>query len=115
LCWSRVRFQGFQGSAHHVPTTTTTATPTHPHSQTNTQTNKQAGPVAFPRLLTGEPVGAWCSRLVAGCGVLLLPADVYEHQPSAERGHFRFGLGRTDMPACLRVLDEWLVKEHGEP
>lgn len=75
----------------------------------------QAGPVAFPRLLTGEPVGAWCERLVAACGVLLLPADVYEHESSAARGHFRFSLGRTDMPACLAVLDEWCVQEYGEP
>lgn len=40
------------------------------------------GTVAFPRLTTGEPVEAFCDRCVQEAGVLLLPATVYDHEPS---------------------------------
>eukprot|EP00882_Tetradesmus_deserticola_P021195 GHRQ01022944.1.p1 GENE.GHRQ01022944.1~~GHRQ01022944.1.p1 ORF type:complete len:239 (+),score=86.28 GHRQ01022944.1:220-936(+) len=72
----------------------------------------QAGPVAFPRLQTGEDVEQWCQQVVAGCGVLLLPASVYDHEASVRRGHFRIGLGRQDMPQCLEQLGAWLRKRY---
>lgn len=75
----------------------------------------RAGPVAFPRVKTGEPVDAWCEALVAEAGVLLLPASVYDHEPSRAAGHFRIGLGRSNFSECLRQLDAWLVKRYGEP
>lgn len=71
------------------------------------------GPIAFPRLKTGEAIEAWCDRVVTECGVLLLPATVYFHEPSIAAGRFRLGLGRKDLPGCLRVLDAWLVKHYG--
>jgi aspartate/methionine/tyrosine aminotransferase len=75
----------------------------------------QAGPVAFPRLKTGDAIEAWCKEVVQGCGVLLLPASVYDHQASTVHGHFRIGLGRKDMPECLKVLDAWCVSKYGDP
>jgi aspartate/methionine/tyrosine aminotransferase len=50
----------------------------------------QGGPLAFPRLKTGDSIEAWCKEVVQGCGVLLLPASVYDHAASTERGHFRY-------------------------
>ncbi|KAF6250599.1 aminotransferase, classes I and II [Scenedesmus sp. NREL 46B-D3] len=72
----------------------------------------QGGPVAFPRLRTGEDVEQWCQRVVTECGVLLLPASVYDHEASVRRGHFRLGLGRQNMPQCLQQLDAWLLKKY---
>lgn len=71
----------------------------------------RAGSVAFARLKTGEDVEAFCHRLVKGCGVLLLPASVYDHVPSAEAGYFRIGLGRRNFPDCLAVFAAF-VDEH---
>ncbi|KAG2430784.1 hypothetical protein HYH02_013623 [Chlamydomonas schloesseri] len=85
----------------------------HPHVFSYCQ--PRAGSVAFPRLApaaaAGEDVESFCERVVQGCGVLLLPASVYDHGPSAARGHFRIGLGRRDLPQCLAVLREWLREE----
>lgn len=64
-----------------------------------------------PEAAAREDVEAFCDRVVSGCGVLLLPASVYDHGPSAARGHFRIGLGRRDLPKCLEVLGAWLEKE----
>lgn len=75
----------------------------------------QAGPLAFPRLKTGDSIEAWCKEVVEGCGVLLLPASMYDHEASTARSHFRVGLGRKDMPECLQALDAWLVSKYGEP
>lgn len=75
----------------------------------------QGGPLAFPRLKTGDSIEAWCKEVVQDCGVLLLPASVYDHQGSTDRGHFRFSLGRKDMPECLKALDAWCVSKYGDP
>lgn len=75
----------------------------------------QGGPLAFPRLKTGEDIDVWCKRLVSECGVLLLPASVYAHTPSKDRAHFRMSLGRQDMPECLKQLDSWCVTQYGDP
>lgn len=74
-----------------------------------------AGTVAFPRLRTGEGVEAWCEALATGAGVLLLPASVYGHASFTERGHFRLGCGRRDLPESLAALDAWLVQRYGAP
>jgi hypothetical protein len=71
----------------------------------------QGGPIAFPRIRTGEAVEEWCEQVVKESGVLLLPASVYDHEASVSRGHFRIGLGRQNMPQCLEQLDAWLVKK----
>lgn len=75
----------------------------------------QAGPLAFPRLKTGDNVAAWCKEVVEGCGVLLLPASVYDHAASTAQGHFRIGLGRKDVAECLKQLDAWCVAKYGDP
>ncbi|GAB4822749.1 hypothetical protein N2152v2_009795 [Parachlorella kessleri] len=73
-----------------------------------------AGTIAFPRLLTGEPVEAFCDRLVEEAGVLLLPATVYDHALSIEQGRFRLGFGRRNLPDCLKRLEAFLAKGHPE-
>lgn len=74
----------------------------------------RAGTVAFPCLLTGEDVGAWCEALVAEAGVLLMPAGVYDDARSAAEGRFRLGFGRRDLPECLAQLEAWLEKRYPE-
>lgn len=74
----------------------------------------RAGTVAFPRLLAGDSAG-FCARLAAEAGVLLLPAEVYDHAPSVAEGRFRLGFGRRDFAACLERVDAFLVAEHGAP
>ena len=58
---------------------------------------------------------AFCARAVDGCGVLLLPGTLFDHEPTASRGHFRIGLGREDFPDVLRALDAWLAAGNGAP
>ncbi|PSC76719.1 classes I and II [Micractinium conductrix] len=71
-----------------------------------------AGTVAFPRLLTGEPVEAWCQELVQQAGVLLMPATVYDHPRSQQEGRFRLGYGRRNLPQCLAALEAWLQQRY---
>ena len=68
----------------------------------------RAGTIAFPSLTTGEEVDAWCEQLVRETGVLLLPAGVYEHAPSAAGGRFRLGYARANVRDCLAALEGWL-------
>lgn len=67
------------------------------------------GTVAFPRLVTNEPVDAFCDRCVQQAGVLLLPGTVYDHEPSTRQGKFRIGIGRADLPVCLQALEAYLT------
>jgi aspartate/methionine/tyrosine aminotransferase len=73
-------------------------------------TEPVAGTVAFPRLLTGEPIAAFCEELAETDGVLLLPASVYNHEQSVEQGRFRLGFGRRDLPRCLAALETALAR-----
>ncbi len=66
------------------------------------------GTVGFPRLLTGESADAFCDRVLAGCGVLLLPSSVYHFVPPGEQ-RVRIGFGRRDMPAVLARLEAFLT------
>jgi aspartate/methionine/tyrosine aminotransferase len=74
-----------------------------------------AGTVCFPRLLTGEPVEAFCEELARADGVLLMPATVYDHAPSVAEGRFRLGYGRRDLPACLQALEAALLRRGLRP
>eukprot|EP00798_Chlamydomonas_sp_ICE-L_P016671 gene16671-22927_t len=67
----------------------------------------------FVSHILGEPIDAFCERVVQGCGVLLLPSTVYDHPASAERGYFRIGLGRSNFPECLKVLWKFLESDKG--
>ena len=69
----------------------------------------QGSPICFPRVKSpGVDIAEWCEKCVDACGVLLLPASVYEHEASSKAGHFRFSLGRENMRECLDVLDTYL-------
>ena len=65
----------------------------------------QAGSIAFPRWLGPEPVQDFCEALVQQQGVLLLPGTVYDYPG----GHFRFGLGRENLPQALDHLAAFLA------
>jgi len=62
-----------------------------------------AGPIGFPRLLTGNSE-AFCDRLVKEAGVLLLPGPVFDD----EGNHVRIGFGRKDMDIGLARLVSFL-------
>lgn len=62
----------------------------------------------YCRLLLDRPIDEFCEDLVSHAGVLLLPATIYDHQPSVARRHFRVGLGRKNLPDCLTALDSYL-------
>jgi aspartate/methionine/tyrosine aminotransferase len=62
-----------------------------------------AGPIAFPRLVSGDS-DSFCRDLVQETGVLLLPGSVYGREYAA---HFRIGFGRANMPECLEVLERY--------
>ncbi len=61
-----------------------------------------ASPVGFPRLRVDD-TQAFCERLAAEAGVLLLPGEVYD-----EPGHVRFGLGRLGAAQAFERLDRFL-------
>lgn len=73
------------------------------------------GTTAFPAL-PGRDVDAFCQRLAADAGVLLLPGSVFDLEgdasaagPSAStRSHVRVGLGRRGIARGLEVLGERL-------
>lgn len=64
-----------------------------------------AGPIAFPRLQSGDSAQQFCRALVEQAGVLLLPGDLYAPEYSA---HFRIGFGRANMPEAVARLDQFL-------
>lgn len=63
----------------------------------------KAGPIAFPKLKTGDVV-RFCDELVKQAGVLLLPGSCYE----AGLSFFRIGFGRRNLPECVAHLESWL-------
>lgn len=69
-----------------------------------------AGPIGFLELRSGEPVEAFCERVVAEADVLLLPGTVYD-----EPRHLRVGYGRANMPEALDRLERFLSADAGLP
>jgi aspartate/methionine/tyrosine aminotransferase len=65
---------------------------------------RTAGPIAFVRYLPGDAT-AFCERLVAEAGVMLLPSSIFEWGD----GHVRFGFGRTSLDDALGALEEALA------
>lgn len=63
-----------------------------------------AGPIAFPRLLTGQGTRDFCRRARTEAGVLLLPSHLFDFGDY----HFRIGFGRASVPVALSRFDEWL-------
>jgi aspartate/methionine/tyrosine aminotransferase len=72
-------------------------------------------PTPLPPAPAGEPIDAFCERLVRDAGVLLLPATVYQHEPSVAAGHFRLGFGRASMPEALVHLGSFLERSGHRP
>jgi aspartate/methionine/tyrosine aminotransferase len=64
-----------------------------------------AGPIAFPRLRSGE-VDAFCHDAVTQASVLLLPGTLFEHP----HNHFRVGFGRRNIPEAVAQLESFLSK-----
>jgi aspartate/methionine/tyrosine aminotransferase len=65
-----------------------------------------ASPICFPRINMKSDVREFCDRLVAQTSVMLLPGTVYD-QPQ----HVRIGFGRSNMPAALSKLEQFLSAE----
>lgn len=60
----------------------------------------KAGPIGFPRLISGN-VEDFCRRLRDEKGVLLLPGSLYDHPGP----HFRIGFGRRDFGEGLGRME----------
>jgi aspartate/methionine/tyrosine aminotransferase len=63
-----------------------------------------ASPIGFPRIRVPDTL-AFCERLAADAGVLLLPGEVYD-----EPGHVRLGLGRRGAAEAFGRLGEFLAR-----
>jgi aspartate/methionine/tyrosine aminotransferase len=62
-----------------------------------------ASPIGFVRVHGLDDTTAFCEKLVADAGVLLLPGTVYD-----EPGHVRLGFGRAALPEVLGQFEAWL-------
>src|SRR5262249_5710461 len=62
-----------------------------------------AGPICLPRLFIPGDVTEFCDRFVAATSVMLLPGSVYDLP-----NFVRIGFGRTNMPAALHRLEQYL-------
>jgi aspartate/methionine/tyrosine aminotransferase len=75
-----------------------------------------AGPVCWPRLISGESADSFTARVLVGCAVLLLPSSVYDFPMEGEEGTcLRLGFGRADCGEVLAVLDAWLADGNALP
>jgi aspartate/methionine/tyrosine aminotransferase len=72
-------------------------------SRVFTWTKPNASPIGFVQWHLDGDVYAFCEKVVAESGVLLLPGSIYD-----EPRHIRFGFGRKNMPEALAQLDGWL-------
>ena len=67
------------------------------------------GCVCFPRYLGEDGVEAFCTDLVEGSGVLLLPASIFSSELTpVPSDRFRIGVGRADPRPGLTAFADWL-------
>ncbi len=66
----------------------------------------RAGSVAFPAWNGAEDVGAFCQRMVAEQGVMVVPGSLFD----GGDGHFRIGLGRRNFREALARFESALPK-----
>ena len=59
-----------------------------------------AASIAFPKLLSDQPVGCYCDDLIKKSGVMLLSAPLF----GLDGPYFRIGFGRKNLP---EALDRW--------
>jgi aspartate/methionine/tyrosine aminotransferase len=71
----------------------------------------RGGLVAFPTLLSKEPVDDFAARLVEKSGVLVLPGSVFDH----DGNHFRIGFGRENLPAVLERFEAFVANDRPRP
>ncbi|NRB11590.1 MAG: aminotransferase class I/II-fold pyridoxal phosphate-dependent enzyme [Rickettsiaceae bacterium] len=64
----------------------------------------QGGCIGFVKYHGKETVNDFCDKLVKAKGVLLMPANIYDH----DSNHFRVGFGRKNMPDALERLKDFL-------
>jgi aspartate/methionine/tyrosine aminotransferase len=77
------------------------------HEALFTWLEPDGGSIAFPRFTGGVPAAEFCQELRAAKSVLLVPGELFELPD-----HVRLGLGRTDFPAAIHLLDAF-VQESG--
>jgi aspartate/methionine/tyrosine aminotransferase len=64
----------------------------------------RGGSIGFPRLtVPGVRIDDWAASLVESQGVLLLPGSRFGYPGN----HFRIGLGRTDLPEALALVETY--------
>lgn len=76
------------------------------HDDLFSWTPPRAGSIALARLHAPEGATAFCDRVVAEAGVMLLPSSVFGYGD----GHVRIGLGRDTFAAGLAELGRWLER-----
>lgn len=65
----------------------------------------RAGTTGFLRV-KGDHAEAWAMRVLAETGVLFAPSVLFGWPDT----HVRVGLGRSNLPECLRLVGEWLER-----
>jgi aspartate/methionine/tyrosine aminotransferase len=73
------------------------------HADRFSWTRPTASPIGFVRVHGVDDTAAFCERVVAESGVLLLPGEVYD-----EPGHVRIGFGRASLPEVLGTFARWI-------
>ena len=68
----------------------------------------RAGSTTFPAFLGGD-AQAFCDRLVAETGIMLVPGSCFD----LEAPYLRFGYGRADLPEVLPLLEAYLERLAG--
>lgn len=63
----------------------------------------QGGCIAFPKLLSGQPIETFAAELVKKSGVLILPGTKYNFPGN----YFRIGFGRENLPEVLKRFEEY--------
>ncbi|MBO6547831.1 MAG: hypothetical protein JJ932_11170 [Balneolaceae bacterium] len=67
-----------------------------------------AGPVAFPKLKNSINSDTFAKEVLNKKDVLLLPASIYNYEPS----FFRVGFGKSTMRKSLSVFGEFMQDLH---
>lgn len=74
------------------------------HPESFTWLKPRAGSVAFPILKKHISVEEFCKNLVENKSLLITPGSLFQHVGN----HFRIGIGRSDFPRALAILEESL-------
>lgn len=65
-----------------------------------------AGSVAFPKLKSKMSIEEFCYDIIKKKSLTILPGTIFEFPGN----HFRIGLGRKNLPECLKILEEYLLE-----